>query len=68
MNVKRIGLLAASIAFLAGGALADNGRSAYTYVRESTGEVTVVSSLNGEVEARRKARRRRRRWPGPAID
>ncbi|MFY9549513.1 MAG: FecR family protein, partial [Thermoanaerobaculia bacterium] len=54
MNVKRIGLLAASIAFLAaGGALADNGRSAYTYIRESTGQVTVDSSLNGEVEARR---------------
>ena len=28
-------------------------RSAYSYVRESSGEVTVLSALNGEVEARR---------------
>jgi len=54
MNVKRLVLLVASIAFsVAAAARADNGRSAYTYIRESTGQVTVDSSLNGEVEARR---------------
>ena len=47
--------IAAGMLLLAAGARADNdgGRSAYTYVREVTGEVTVESKLNGHVEARR---------------
>ncbi|MEX1244902.1 MAG: DUF6600 domain-containing protein [Thermoanaerobaculia bacterium] len=55
MNLKRIGLLAASIAFLTAAVAAaqTDRRSAYSYVRESTGEVTVLSELNGSVEARR---------------
>ncbi len=55
MNLKRIGLLAASIAFLTAAVAAaqTDRRSAYSYVRESTGEVTVQSELNGSVEARR---------------
>ncbi len=54
MNVKRFALLASLIAFAAvRPAAADSGRSAYTYVRETSGEVMVVSPSNGEVQARR---------------
>ena len=55
MNDKRLGFFAASIAFLAAAVAAaqTDRRSAYSYVRESTGEVTVQSELNGSVEARR---------------
>lgn len=55
MNVKRLGLFAASIAFLAAAVAAaqTDRRSAYSYIRESTGEVTVQSELNGSVEAKR---------------
>ena len=55
MNVKRLGFFAASIAFLGAAVAAaqTDRRSAYSYVRESTGEVTVQSELNGSVEARR---------------
>ncbi len=47
MNVKRFGFLAASIAFLAAAVAAaqTDRRSAYSYVRETTGEVTVQSAL-----------------------
>ena len=47
MNVKRLGFFAASIAFLAAAVAAaqTDRRSAYSYVRESTGEVTVQSEL-----------------------
>ncbi len=54
MNVKRFALLAFLIAFAASRpAAAANGRSAYSYVRETSGEVLVVSPSNGEVQARR---------------
>jgi len=54
MNVKRFALLASLIAFAAvRPAAADYSRSAYTYVRETSGEVMVVSPSNGEVQARR---------------
>ena len=63
MNAKRIGFftaLTASLGFLCAGAVLgqseDRGaydRSAYTYIRDSAGEVTVVSGLNGTVTARR---------------
>jgi hypothetical protein len=54
MNAKRFALLAASVALLATRpAAAQNGRSAYSYVRETSGEVLVVSPSNGEVQARR---------------
>ena len=55
MNSKRILVMVASVAlFWASVARADsNSRSAYSYVRESTGSVTVVSESNGSVEARR---------------
>ena len=55
MNAKRIGFLAASIV-LACASLAvaeSDRRSAYSYVRETEGQVTVNSELNGSVEARR---------------
>ncbi len=53
MNLKRIGALGLGLALFAATAAADNDRSAYTYVRDTSGEVTVFSSLNGRVEARR---------------
>src|ERR1700682_682763 len=55
MNTKRILVTAASVAlFWASAARADSSsRSAYSYVRESTGSVSVVSESNGSVEARR---------------
>ena len=55
MNAKRIGFLAASIVLASAAmAMADSDRrSAYSYVRESEGQVTVLSELNGSVEARR---------------
>ena len=58
MNMKRITLASAALlAFLAGGtALAQrspDGRSGYTYVRDMSGEVEVVSKFNGRVQARR---------------
>jgi FecR protein len=54
MLSKRIAMLTASLALVAAGASAQTERrSAYTYVREVSGEVTVVSPLNGTVEAKR---------------
>src|SRR5438105_13168334 len=54
MNAKRIAMLTLLAAGLVvGSARAQSDRSAYAYVRESTGEVTVVSGLNGTVTARR---------------
>ncbi len=54
MNARRFALLTASIALLAAGsAVAQTARSAYSYVRETSGEVLVVSPSNGEVQARR---------------
>src|SRR5262245_58414723 len=54
MNVKRFALLASLIAFAAvRPAAAQSGRSAYSYVREASGEVMVVSPSNGEVQAKR---------------
>src|SRR5712692_3163474 len=55
MNSKRILVMVASVAlFWASVARGDsNSRSAYSYVRESNGSVTVVSESNGSVEARR---------------
>ena len=54
MTTRRIALLTASIAFLATTASAQpERRSAYSYVREVSGDVTVISGLNGTVEARR---------------
>src|SRR5262245_26528813 len=54
MNVKRFALLASLIAFAAvRPAAAQSGRSAYSYVRETSGEVVVVSPSNGEVQAKR---------------
>lgn len=54
MTAKRIGLLASSVLLAASAALGQApNRSAYSYVREVSGEVTVVSTLNGTVEARR---------------
>lgn len=54
MTTRRIAILAASIALAAAAATAQTERrSAYSYVREVSGEVTVVSGLNGTVEARR---------------
>ncbi|MEP6994021.1 MAG: DUF6600 domain-containing protein [Acidobacteriota bacterium] len=46
--------LATAALLWASGARGDSDpRSAYTYLRESTGEVTVLSELNGTVEGRR---------------
>ena len=62
MKSRRIAILTASLAFAGGVAAAQTAgvapapsgpRSAYSYVRETVGEVTVVSGLNGTVEARR---------------
>jgi FecR protein len=55
MNSKRILMSLASVAlFFASVARGDSDpRSAYSYVRESIGSVTVVSEYNGSVEARR---------------
>ncbi len=54
MKARAFALLTASVGFLAAGsAAAQNARSAYTYVREATGEVLVTSPTNGEVQARR---------------
>jgi hypothetical protein len=54
MKLRRIAILAASFAFAATVASAQTDRrSAYSYVRETSGEVTVVSGLNGTVDARR---------------
>src|SRR5271154_519674 len=52
--MRRIALLTTSIALVAAVASAQaERRSAYSYVREVSGEVTVVSGLNGTVDARR---------------
>jgi len=54
MTGRRITMLTVSIALAAAAAVAQTDRrSAYSYVREVSGEVTVVSGLNGTVEARR---------------
>ena len=55
MRSKNFWVAVASAAFLwASQARGDSERrSAYSYVRESSGSVTVVSELNGSVEARR---------------
>ncbi len=54
MNARWFALAAASIAILtASPAAADGGRSAYSYVRDSSGQVLVISPSNGEVQARR---------------
>ncbi len=54
MTAKRIALLVATLILAASASLAQSERrSAYSYVREVSGEVTVVSALNGEVAARR---------------
>jgi hypothetical protein len=54
MNVKRFALLASLMALAASRqAWADYGRSAYSYVREASGEVVVISPSNGEVQAKR---------------
>ena len=53
MITKRVVIWVASIALVAAVAHAQNRRSAYSYVREVSGEVTVISPLNGTVEARR---------------
>jgi len=51
---RRVALLTASIALVAAVASAQaERRSAYSYVREVSGEVTVVSGLNGTVDASR---------------
>ncbi len=54
MNTKRIGYLVALAGLAACTALGQpERRSAYSYVREASGAVTVISGLNGSVEARR---------------
>ena len=55
MTPKKIIVLTASVAlFWASLALGQNRtRSAYSYVRETDGQVTVISEANGSVEARR---------------
>ena len=55
MNAQqRIGLVAAWIGLAACAVLGQTERrSAYSYVRETSGDVTVISGLNGTVEARR---------------
>ena len=51
--VKRVFVGAAAILLVAAVAHAQTRRSAYSYLREVEGEVTVISPLNGSVEARR---------------
>ncbi len=54
MNANRFALLTGSLVLLAAGSAAAQGtRSAYSYVRETSGQVIVQSPSNGEVEARR---------------
>ncbi len=54
MNANRIGYLAVLVGLEASAALGQTERrSAYSYVREASGNVTVISGLNGSVEARR---------------
>ncbi len=54
MITRRIAVLAASILFGATAVWAQTEhRSAYTYIRDTEGQVTVVSGLNGTVDARR---------------
>jgi hypothetical protein len=56
MNVQRVGLLAVGIALaLAGSAAGQAGssRGAYSYIRDTDGEVVVESQWNGRVEASR---------------
>src|SRR5512135_2150841 len=53
MTIQRVVTWAASIALVAAVAHAQTQRSAYSYVREAEGEVTVISPLNGNVEAKR---------------
>jgi Family of unknown function (DUF6600)/FecR protein len=54
MNAKRFALLASLFAFAAvRPAAAQYSRSAYTYVREVSGDAMVVSSSNGEVQVKR---------------
>ena len=53
MVTKRVVIWAASIGLVAAVAHAQARRSAYSYVREVSGEVTVISPWNGSVEARR---------------
>ncbi len=53
MNTNRIGYLTALVVLAASAALGQTERrSAYSYVREASGDVTVISGLNGSVEAR----------------
>ncbi len=53
MNAHRIGYLAALVGLAASTALGQTERrSAYSYLREASGEVTVISGLNGTVQAR----------------
>ena len=54
MKLTRFALLASLIAFAASRpAAAQSSRSAYSYVREASGEVLVISPSNGEVQAKR---------------
>ncbi|HYU16968.1 MAG TPA: DUF6600 domain-containing protein, partial [Candidatus Acidoferrum sp.] len=55
MNVKRIGLLIGALALVAAGTAFGQSpkRSGYSYVRELSGDVTVDSRWNGQIEARR---------------
>src|SRR5262245_53245831 len=54
MKLSRFALLVSLIAFAASQpASAANGRRAYSYGREASGEVTVVSPSNGEIQAKR---------------
>ncbi len=54
MTARRIALLAVAFGLAASVSRAQSDRrSAYSYVREVSGDVTVVSALNGEVAARR---------------
>ncbi len=54
MTAKRLGILAALLVLAAAAVYGQTERrSAYSYVREVSGDVTVVSGLNGTVDARR---------------
>src|SRR5215470_11969317 len=53
ITTKRVVIWAASFALMAAAAQAQTKRSAYSYLREVSGEVTVISPLNGTVEAKR---------------
>ena len=53
MTIQRVVTWAASIALVAAVAHAQTQRSAYSYVREVSGDVTVISPLNGSIEAKR---------------